>query len=144
MINKQYNLFIIVYIIFLYHFYIQNKIEKKFFYKKLNYKLIKRPLKKCNNYTKLSNCFGMPSGSTEGATIISILLYNYNIISYYFCLFIIFIISLQRIFTNHHTIIQVLLGVLFGLFYSKIYIFYNLSFKSFFIILFIGFIFYFT
>lgn len=89
----------------------------------------------------------MPSGHTETITIISLLLYHIKIISLPIALLFIFIIGLQRIITNMHTPLQVLIGFIFGLFYTFLYIKCELSYKCFIYlglitIIFIMFIFY--
>jgi hypothetical protein len=133
---------LILCIILSYHFFIQNKIEKIFFEKYLNYDNVKRPLEKCNN--KIINnelkCFGMPSGNAEIVTIFSALLYYYKYISFDVCIIIILLFSSQRYISGMHTVIQIIIGILFGLFYSSIYIYGQLSIYSFLIVFIIGFI----
>jgi adenine/guanine phosphoribosyltransferase-like PRPP-binding protein len=114
---------LIISIIFLYHFCIQNSLEKLFFQNYFNNESIKRPLKNCYNnklYTSL-NCIGMPSGHAEIATIIFCLLYFYKYISFTVCIILILLVSLQRIVTNMHTIQQVIVGIIFGFLYFKYY-----------------------
>lgn len=110
---------------------------KRFF----NTNLIKRPLNKCL-YNNTINCIGMPSGHSETITIFGYILYFYKIIPLWICLFIIFIISFQRVISNKHTVIQVILGIIIGYLYANIYIQMNFSIYSFFIVLYIGFILY--
>ena len=113
---------LIISIIFLYHFLIQNGLEKLFCQNFFNNDSIKRPLKNCNNklYTSL-NCIGMPSGHAEIATIIFLLLYFYKYISLTVCIILILLISMQRVITNMHTIQQVIVGIIFGFLYFKYY-----------------------
>jgi hypothetical protein len=138
-------LIIVLLLIALYHHSIQNNLEKFFFEKYFGYNNVKRPSTKCKN-KKINNnlnCLGFPSGHAEAITIISGLLYYYNFITLGLCLIIIFIISLQRIITDKHTISQVLAGILFGYGYLNIYTYFNLSIYSFLIVASIGLILYF-
>jgi membrane-associated phospholipid phosphatase len=131
--NKGNDIFILIFIIILYHFYIQNKLEKIFFKTYFNNNIIiKRPIQ--NPKKELLSNIGMPSGHTELITIIALILYYYNYIDWYLCVLLIVLVSVHRISTNKHTISQVIIGFLFGLIYCFIYIFFNLSFLSFFII----------
>ena len=136
---EKYTIFIILFIIFIYHFYIHNKLEKIFFDTYINYNNTKRPLHKCSSEIfKSVKCVGLPSGHAETSTIIFSLLYFKNFISFNVCLAFIFLISIQRIIFQMHTLTQVLVGILFGFFYTQIYIKYNLSIFSFLIVLTIG------
>lgn len=72
----------------------------------------------------------MPSGHAEIATIICFILYKLNCIPLINMIIIIYFICLQRIITNKHTLLQTIIGVLFGLFYSNIYFKLGLSYKS--------------
>ena len=140
------NTFIIIVILLItfYHYIIQNDLEKIFFEKYFGYDNVKRPLKKCNKYKKGNfSCLGMPSGHSETITILSYLLYYYKFITLWFCFILIFLFSLQRITSNMHSLPQVLMGILFGYLYSKIYTYFNLSIYSFLIVASIGLIFYF-
>jgi hypoxanthine phosphoribosyltransferase len=130
LINKNCFILLIIFIIGLYHYYILNGIEKIFFKNYFdNKEFIKRPLKKCKKEIYPIKCVGMPSGHAEIITIISSLLYNYKYISLPICILLIFIISLQRIITSVHTILQVCIGILFGLIYSFIYTSNKLSYN---------------
>jgi hypoxanthine phosphoribosyltransferase len=64
----------------------------------------------------------MPSGHAETITIICTLLYNYKYINLDTCIFIILVISLQRVISQKHTITQVLFGNIIGLLYSLLYV----------------------
>ena len=132
---------ILIFIIFIYHFYILNRLEKNFNQTFFNYNDVKRPLERCNHEeNKFKNCIGMPSGHAEISTIVSLLLYNYNYINQYLCIFIIVVVSLQRVVSNMHTFPQIITGIIMGTLYSLIYIHFNLSIISFLIVLSIGFI----
>jgi hypothetical protein len=137
-------LIIIIFIICIYHYLIQNRIEKIFFKRYLNKdfeELIKRPLKKCIQ-KNTNKCMGMPSAHSETITIFGFLLYFYKIIPLWICLFLICIFSFQRVASNMHSIVQVFVGILLGFFYALLYKQMNLSFYSFCIVLYIGLILY--
>jgi len=131
------NTFIIIILLCIYHSIIQNRIEKMFCKTYFDNNLVKRPTKNCIS-CKSIQCIGMPSGHSEVATIFAVLLYFFNIIPLWVSLFIIFIFSLQRVYTNKHSLNQVLIGILFGFIYAFIYKKFNLSLYSFLIILSIG------
>lgn len=139
---KLNNYYIIIIIIFVsvYHYYIQNDLEKNFCRCYIDYNSIKRPLATCNKFKNSPRliCVGMPSGHAETITILATLLYVYQFIPLWLCLLLIFIFSIQRFITNMHTIIQIISGVIFGLFYVYIYKYFNLSIYAFLIIFSIG------
>ena len=139
---NNYIILITILCILLYHFYIQNKLEKIFFDTYLGYNNTKRPLNNCNYeiYNGLC-CMGLPSGHAETSTIIFSLLYFQKYINLNICLLSILCISIQRILTKMHTITQVIIGILFGFIYSQIYIHNNLSIYSFLIVIIIGLVF---
>jgi len=138
---EKYVIFIILFIIFIYHFYIHNKLEKVFFETYFNYNNIKRPLHNCDSEIyKSIKCVGLPSGHAEASTIIFSLLYFKKLISLNFCLAFIFLISIQRIIFQKHTVFQVAVGILLGFIYTQIYIINNLSIFSFLFVFTIGFI----
>jgi hypoxanthine phosphoribosyltransferase len=145
LLNKKNNMLTIIsviFFIFLYHYFIQNGLEKIFNETYFNYELIKRPLEKCSKYLNGQNlfCVGMPSGHAESVTIVSSLLYFYKFIPLWLCLLLIFIFSIQRIISNMHTLIQVITGISIGFIYFNIYKFFNLSIYSLLIVFSIGFI----
>jgi hypoxanthine phosphoribosyltransferase len=82
----------------------------------------------------------MPSGHAETTTILSLILYYKKLIPFWICLLIIFGISLQRIVTNKHSLIQVLMGITVGYMYFNIYKYFDLSIYSIIIVFMIGFI----
>jgi len=133
---------VLIIIACLYHGIIQNGLEKIFNECFLNYDSIKRPLSKCNKdlISYPTSCDGMPSGHAETITIFSILLYLYKFIPLWFCILMIILVSLQRLVTNVHSIIQVAMGIFAGLIYSSIYKYFDLSIISFLIIFTFGFI----
>jgi membrane-associated phospholipid phosphatase len=133
-------LIIIIFIICIYHYFIQNRLEKifcKIYLNKDFEELIKRPLKKCIQ-KNTNKCMGMPSAHSETITIFGFLLYFYKIIPLWICLFLICIFSFQRVASNMHSIIQVFVGILIGFFYALLYKKLNLSLLSFIIVIAIG------
>jgi membrane-associated phospholipid phosphatase len=87
-----------------------------------------------------SGDLGMPSGHAEASTIMFLLLYYYGYISLPVSIILIFIVSLQRVLKQRHTIAQVIVGTILGIIYSYIYKSYNLSIFSFLIVLSIAFL----
>jgi membrane-associated phospholipid phosphatase len=120
-------------IVVLYHYYIQNNVEKRFCLEYFDYNNVKRPLS--GNIIDSSGDLGMPSGHAEAGTIMFLLLYYYGYISFTLCLILIFICSLQRVLKQRHTIAQVIVGTILGVIYTYIYKSYNLSLFSFAIVL---------
>jgi len=133
---------IIIILISLYHFFIQNGLEKTFCQSYFDYNNIKRPLKECSSQktSELLKCIGMPSGHAEIASIIFFLLYFYKFISLWVALLFVLLFSAQRIITNMHTISQVIVGSILGLIYALIYKYFNLSVLGFIVVFSIGFI----
>ena len=132
--NKSPSYFaIFLLIVVLYHYNIHNNIEKRFFLEYFGYNNIKRPLS--GNIMFSSRDLGMPSGSAESGTIMFLLLYYYGYISLPVSIILIFIVSLQRVVKERHTIAQVIAGTMCGIIYSYIYKSYNLSIFSFLIVL---------
>ena len=126
-------------IVVLYHFWVQNNVEKLFCLEYFGYNNVKRPL---SGNIMFSTCdLGMPSGHAEAGTIMFLLLYFYEYISLPVSIILIFIVSLQRVVKERHTIAQVIAGTICGIIYSYIYKSYNLSIFSFLIVLSITFLF---
>jgi membrane-associated phospholipid phosphatase len=120
-------------IVVLYHFWVQNNVEKMFCLEYFGYNNVKRPL---SGNIMFSTCdLGMPSGHAEAGTIMFLLLYFYEYISLPVSIILIFIVSLQRVVKERHTIAQVIAGTMCGIIYSYIYKSYNLSIFSFLIVL---------
>jgi hypoxanthine phosphoribosyltransferase len=93
--------------------------------------IINRPLNKCKDSDDFTiSCIGMPSGHTEIATIVSLLLSYYDLLPLSIAILTIITVGLQRIVTDMHSIEQVFIGLLFGLVYTDIYITTGTSFKS--------------
>ena len=139
-LNKDFNIVVLIILICLYHYFIQNGLEKIFNETHFNYKEVKRPLIKCSGCLDGHplGCIGMPSGHAETITILSTLLYLYNFIPLWLCLILILGFSGQRITSNMHTIPQVLTGISFGYLYALLYRHFNFSVYSFLIVLSIG------
>jgi membrane-associated phospholipid phosphatase len=131
-LNKT-TIFLLIILVTIYNNYVQNSLEKMFFKTYYDYKLIKRPHYICQNKSEKNNlkCAGMPSGHAETSTLFLTLLYFYEFIPIELCIFIIILVSIHRIITHAHTIIQVLFGILFGYAYAKLYNFFNFSLYSF-------------
>lgn len=128
-INKNnVNIIFIIFIIVLYDHYVLNGLEKIFSEIFLNYNFIKRPILNCNKKENaFVKCVGMPSGHAQTITIFSLLLYNYKMIQLPICILLILTISLQRVISNVHTFLQIIIGIILGLLYSYIYISNNLG-----------------
>lgn len=80
----------------------------------------RRPNKQCINNNNFI-CLGMPSGHTEVATILCLLLYYSNLIPLYIAIYLIILVGIQRILTMAHTVFQVLVGLILGLIYVYFY-----------------------
>jgi membrane-associated phospholipid phosphatase len=75
--------------------------------------IINRPLKKCKDSDDFTiSCIGMPSGHTEVATIVSLLLSFYDLLPLPIAILTIITVGLQRIVTDMHSIEQVFIGLL--------------------------------
>lgn len=96
--------------------------NEKILYSLLFKKYVNRPL--CNNTIALK-CFGMPSGHTEVATILSLYLYHLKYINIYNTILLISIFGFQRIVSKRHTWLQVFAGLTCGLLYSLYYNYIN-------------------
>jgi len=147
MIKKQANnifkefVFIIVFLIIAsLHFSFINGLEKTMFdiYFPSNKEFL-RPSSECTGIINPPiKCLGMPSGHVEIATIICCALYSLNYISIYVLILLIILTGLQRIVSQRHTISQTIMGFIFGIFYSCIYLSTTSSYKKiFFCLLFI-------
>ena len=125
----------------LYNYLIHNNLEKNFSQIYFDYNDVKRPLSNCSSQIcPPLGCIGMPSGHAETSSLFFFLLYFYKFIPLWICLLSIFIISLQRITSHMHTLIQVIVGATLGFLYASIYKKFNLSLLGFLIIFFVGFI----
>ncbi len=133
------SIIIFIALLTIYHYYIHNDLEKKFTKTYFDYYNIKRPLLRCNNKDNTSSlsCIGMPSGHAESISVFCFLLYFYKIIPLWISILFIFVVCIQRIFSNMHTPLQVIAGSILGLLYALIY--KNLSY-GFLIVFAIGFI----
>lgn len=139
--KKNVYIFFIIAIIIIYDHIILNGIEKMCFNAFFDYKLIKRPSLRCETIENVTlKCVGMPSGHAQSITIFALLLFYYRYISFNTSILLIILISLQRVFSKAHTILQVLTGIIVGSMYSYIYISNHLSYKCLFYILGITFV----
>ena len=136
-LNKDFNIVVLIIFVCLYHYSIQNDLEKNFSEIYFNYDEIKRPLIRCSN-GRTFECIGMPSGHAETVTLLSSLLYLYDFIPLWLCLTLIIGVSGQRITSNMHTILQVLVGIFLGYMYALLYYSFNFSLYSVLIVLSIG------
>ena len=127
---------IFLFIVFYYHYYIQNNIEKRLCLEYFGYDNVKRPLS--GNTMFSSGDLGMPSGHSEAGTLMFLLLYFYGYISLPVSIILILCVMSQRVITQHHTVAQVIVGTICGIIYSYIYKSYNLSILSFLIVLLIS------
>lgn len=75
----------------------------------------------CKEFVTPTNCIGLPSGHAEIGTIILLYLYSKKYISSMIGCIILVLICLQRIVSKNHTLLQVIVGVLFGIFYFTLY-----------------------
>lgn len=123
-IGQGFKTLLIIIIICIYHFAIQNGLEKSFSEAYFEYNTVRRPAHRCiKNDKNLRglNCIGMPSGHAEVITIFTVLLYIYGFIPLYISVLSIILVSYQRIYTNMHTVGQVVSGSMIGLLYVLIY-----------------------
>ena len=122
--NNEYIKVIFLGFIFVIHIGVLNIIEKILMKKLINNTTItNRPLDKCINSNDFDiSCIGMPSGHTESATIISLLLHHYDLLPLPMAILTIIVVGLQRVTSKMHTIQQVLVGLLFGIGYTQFYI----------------------
>ncbi len=116
-------LFTVIILLGMYHFYIHSRLEKSFSQRYFDYDLVKRPLLKCKGPENSSylKCIGMPSGHAETASVVSCLLYFNKIIPLWLCLLIISTVSIQRVITDMHSLSQVIVGATLGYIYAFIY-----------------------
>ena len=116
---KNFYEILFILIICVYIFKIENPLQKKIF--RYTFYNDKRPRESCINDDTFK-CFGMPSGHTETATFLCILLYYKKYIPLYLGIFIILCTILQRILTKMHTFQQIIGGFILGSIYALIYI----------------------
>jgi hypoxanthine phosphoribosyltransferase len=117
---KSNNIFLLlVLFIGIYHYIICNPLEKNIF--RYTFYNDRRPKIECKNDDSF-RCYGMPSGHTETATVVSLLLLSKKYISIYFAITIIFLTMLQRLLSKMHSLQQVFAGLIIGTIYSAIYI----------------------
>jgi len=139
-LNKDFKIIMLIILICLYHYFIQNGLEKIFSETYFNYEAVKRPLIKCSNCVDSQplSCIGMPSGHAETVTILSSLLYLYNFIPFWLALILILGFSGERVTSTMHTLRQVITGIFLGYRYASLYHYFNFSVYSFLTVLTIG------
>lgn len=85
-----------------------------------NQDFVKRP--ECKVESEMSyKCIGMPSGHVEGITVCTYFLFRNKVLPIEWFLFIVTLMSIQRILVKKHTILQVLAGLSIGIIYGEIY-----------------------
>jgi len=118
----QYVVFVFLFLALVHYCFI-NGLEKILFSIYANSTLLRRPTPACETEHNPSTlCLGMPSGHVEIVTFLGGALYHYKIISLVVWFLLIGAICLQRIMTRRHTFLQTMVGLLFGLFYSYVYL----------------------
>jgi membrane-associated phospholipid phosphatase len=120
---KNMQLFAVIILLGMYHFYIHSRLEKSFSQTYFDYDAVKRPRLKCQGPENSSNlkCIGMPSSHMETASVVSFLLYFNKIIPLWVCLLIIYTVSMQRLITDMHSLSQVMVGAILGYIYAFLY-----------------------
>jgi hypoxanthine phosphoribosyltransferase len=128
------NTIFILIVLILLHYCILNGLEKIFFQIVLNHIIILRPFKKTDPLIDILNVnveyLGLPSGHAEIIVFLSLFLVKFKYISIPISIILIILVCLQRIITYRHALLQVIIGVLFGLVYSYLYNITNYSYKS--------------
>jgi hypothetical protein len=120
---------VVFFLLILYHSFLLNPLEKRFSKQYFpDSSLIRRPSEKCRKKTILhQNCLGLPSGSSEIITIVSVLLYHEKVISLPVNVFLILAVGMQRILLKKHTLLQVIAGIFLGFLYSSLYSYLHLA-----------------
>ena len=74
-----------------------------------------------------NDCLGMPSGHTELATFAALyVMYKYkNLFVYFAGVLFVLLIGIQRIISKRHSILQIIVGILFACLYFTFYSFTN-------------------
>ena len=116
-----YSFFFVLFVIVLLHVMFINGLENILFYTYHNSPLFRKP-SLCEHTPPPVKCLGMPSGYTEIATLVGGTLYSANYISFTVWILLIAGTCFQRVVARRHTILQTMVGVLFGLFYTYIYL----------------------
>jgi hypoxanthine phosphoribosyltransferase len=91
------------------------------------YSFCKRPLYSCHDSEPVLRCLGFPSGHAQTVTVIALTIFALKLISFPVAIIIIFVVSLQRIVYNMHTVGQVIAGIVTGLIYFSIYRSYHFN-----------------
>lgn len=115
----------LIVVITIIHYAFTNGYEKAIIQQVLtNTEIVNRPREQCKSSAALQ-CQGMPSGHVECATIALFLLWSLvqlDIVKYVVALGII-VVALQRIIFKWHTLLQTMIGFVFGLLYASAYIY---------------------
>lgn len=91
-----------------------------------NKDFVKRPSQECKNEDSNNisfKCIGMPSGHVEGITVSMYFLYRNGILPIEWFVVIVTLVAAERIIMKRHTFLQVLAGLIIGIFYGEIYVF---------------------
>ena len=107
-----------VFLICILQYCVLNGLEKMIFHVWFKEKTL-RP--NCKDFVTPTNCLGLPSGHAEIGTIVLLYLYSKKYISSTLGYGLLTVICLQRILSKNHTVLQVMVGILFGLFYFTLY-----------------------
>jgi hypothetical protein len=115
--------------IVLYSHFLLNPILKLLSNEYLGYDNCRRPNISCNNNQTLT-CLGLPSGHVQTITTICLILYFYDLVSLTMIIIMILLVSLHRVITNVHSIVQVCAGIFVGCISAILLIASKLSYKS--------------
>lgn len=111
---------ILIILILVIHYCFINGLEKMTISTFFDYKSL-RPLPECNTKNVTISCLGLPSAHVEMATILGAYLYSTKYISFFWCIALIVVTCFQIILTKSHTLLQTLVGILFGGAYFYLY-----------------------
>jgi len=126
----------VFFVVLFLHAYLLNHLEKIVFYllqkrSGQDMSLVLRPNETCASRPHFSvECLGMPSGHTELAAIFLVILHKYRFISAGWLIGLIALMCFYRVETQNHTVLQTLVGVLFGVVYAAAYWATQLSYRS--------------
>ena len=104
-------------LICIFQYCVMNGIEKLLFHSVSTSTL--RP--NCKEFVTPNSCVGMPSGHAEIAVLVFFYFYQKKWISLPIAIFYIGLVCLQRVLFKHHTVLQTVVGCLFGFFYFVVY-----------------------
>lgn len=128
--NNQCHVYFVIFILLL-HFCFINGLEKMLFHSYVDSPQVRRPNNECETiHNPAVECLGMPSGHVEITTLLGCFLYSSNILSFPILIGVIVAMALQRILTHRHTVLQTIVGFLFGLFYAFAYLSIQVSYQQ--------------